>query len=112
MNFASAGPWASSRALTRWATLQPESVTFTFAAASLTKGSGGPAPCRPQTQPQAPPVLPPHAASPTRAMAMRTRILGCAILPVDLLFLRRRPKFRCALYTRLHHGEQPPTGRL
>src|SRR5438445_3962772 len=201
MNFASAGPWASSRALTRCATLQPESVTLTFEADSLTKGSGGLALCRPVTEPRPtpefigptmpstvgseipaawrvwatcaecwssqitsctrvpltppaalksltaswialsapapidawspvngpsaaiwtlsgllvaapPPVLPLHAASPMPAMAMRTRILGCAMLPVDLVFLRRRPKFRCALYTRLHHGEQPPTARL
>src|SRR5256714_15478946 len=201
MNFPSAGPWASSRALTRCATLLPLSVTLTFEADSLTNGSGGLALCRPWIEPRTtpefigptmprtvgseiplacsvcavwavcwsshttsctcvpftppallksltaswiarsapapidasspvngpsaaiwtlsglfvaapPPVLPPHAANPTPAMATRTRILGCAILPVDLLFLRRRPKFRCALYTRLHHGEQPPTDRL
>src|SRR6266550_5885653 len=42
---------------------------------------------------------PPHAASPTLAMAARTRILGFAILPVDLLFLCRRPKIVRSLYT-------------
>src|SRR5256885_13478284 len=42
---------------------------------------------------------PPHAASPTLAMAARTRILDFAILVVDLLFLCRRPKFVRSLYT-------------
>src|SRR4029077_9423758 len=47
MNLASAGPWASSRALTRCATLLPESVTLTFEADSLTNGRGGVAACKP-----------------------------------------------------------------
>src|ERR1700738_4076902 len=46
-----------------------------------------------------PVVLLPHAASPTLAIAARTRILGFTILPVDLLFLCRRPKFVRSLYT-------------
>ena len=41
MNFASAGPWASSLALTRWTTLQPDSLTLTADADSLTNGRGG-----------------------------------------------------------------------
>src|SRR6266480_4631193 len=188
MNFPSAGPWASSRALTRCATLLPWSVTLTFEADSLTRGSGGLASCNPWIEPRTtpefigpttprtvgseiplacsvcavwavcwsshirsvtcvpftPPALlksstasviarrapapidawspvngpsaaiwtlsglfaalpvvlpPPHAASPTLAMAARTRIFGFAILPVDLLFVCRRPKFVRSLYT-------------
>src|SRR6202030_1872345 len=38
-------------------------------------------------------LVPPHAASPPVPTAMRAIILGCDILPVDLLFLRRIPKF-------------------
>src|SRR6266576_6664597 len=200
MNFPSAGPWASSRALTRCATLLPWSVTLTFEADSLTNGSGGLALCRPWIEPRttpefigptmprtvgseiplacsvcavwavcwsshttsctcvpftppallksltaswiarsapapidawspvkgpsaaiwtlsgllaAPPLVlpPPHAASPTLAMAARTRILGFAILVVDLLFLCRRPKFVRSLYTlgpRRATATQPP----
>src|SRR5579864_271829 len=55
MNLPSAGPWASSRALTRCATLQPESVTLTLDADSLTKGSGGLAFCSPWTEPSTTP---------------------------------------------------------
>src|SRR5437870_833964 len=188
VNFPSAGPWASSRALTRCATLLPWSVTLTFEADSLTRGSGGLASCNPWIEPRTtpefigptmprtvgseiplacsvcavwavcwsshttswtcvpftPPALlksltaswiarsapapidawspvkgpsaaiwtlsgllaalplvlpPPHAASPTLAMAARTRILDFAILVVDLLFLCRKPKFVRSLYT-------------